>query len=113
MKLLTTDPRERGWHRPCSTTRKREEANMGLLWALIVGLVIGALAKLLMPGRDGGGFILTSLLGVAGSMVAFAIGRVFGMYGRYEDGPGILASVLGAVLVLGLYRLFTRRRRLI
>lgn len=84
---------------------------MGLVWALIVGLVVGALAKLLMPGRDGGGFIVTSLLGVAGSLVAFAIGRVFGLYGRYEDGPGILASVLGAVLVLGLYRAFARRRR--
>jgi uncharacterized membrane protein YeaQ/YmgE (transglycosylase-associated protein family) len=84
---------------------------MGLLWALIVGLVIGALAKLLMPGRDGGGIIVTSLLGVAGSLVAFAIGRSFGIYGRYEDGPGILASILGAILVLGLYRVFTRRRR--
>jgi uncharacterized membrane protein YeaQ/YmgE (transglycosylase-associated protein family) len=84
---------------------------MGLVWALIVGLVIGALAKLLMPGRDGGGFILTSLLGVAGSMVAFAIGRVFGMYGAHADGPGILASVLGAILVLAFYRAITRRRR--
>jgi uncharacterized membrane protein YeaQ/YmgE (transglycosylase-associated protein family) len=86
---------------------------MGLLWALIVGLVIGALAKLVMPGRDRGGIIVTSLLGVAGSLVAFAIGRSFGIYGRYEDGPGILASVLGSVLVLGLYRAFTRSRRLI
>lgn len=86
---------------------------MGLLWALIVGLVVGALAKLLMPGRDRGGIVLTTLLGVAGSMVAFGIGRVFGMYGPREDGPGILASVLGAVLVLALYRAFARRRRLV
>ena len=86
---------------------------MGLLWALIVGVVVGALAKLLMPGRDGGGIIVTSLLGVAGSMVAFAIGRVFGLYDRYADGPGILASVIGAILVLAFYRAFTRRRRLI
>ena len=86
---------------------------MGLVWALILGVVIGALAKLLMPGRDGGGIILTSLLGVAGSMVAYAIGRVFGLYGTHSDGPGILASTLGAILVLALYRATTRRRRLI
>ena len=86
---------------------------MGLLWALIVGLVVGALAKLLMPGRDGGGIIVTALLGVVGAMVAFGIGRVFGLYGAHEDAPGVLASTLGAVLVLALYRTFTRRRRLI
>jgi uncharacterized membrane protein YeaQ/YmgE (transglycosylase-associated protein family) len=86
---------------------------MGLLWALIVGLVVGAVAKLLMPGRDGGGIIVTALLGVAGAMVAFGIGRVFGLYGTHDDAPGILASTLGAVLVLALYRSFTRRRRLI
>lgn len=86
---------------------------MGLLWALIIGLVVGALAKLLMPGRDGGGIIVTALLGVAGAMVAFGIGRVFGMYGANDDGPGLIASTLGAVLVLALYRSFTHRRRLI
>ena len=86
---------------------------MGLLWAMLVGLVVGALAKLIMPGRDGGGFIVTSLLGIAGALVAFMIGRVFGMYGNHEEAPGILASVLGSVLVLGVYRAATRRRRLI
>lgn len=86
---------------------------MGLIWALIVGLVVGAFAKLLMPGRDGGGIIVTALLGVAGAMVAFGIGRVFGMYDANDDAPGILASTLGAVLVLALYRTFTRRRRLV
>jgi uncharacterized membrane protein YeaQ/YmgE (transglycosylase-associated protein family) len=86
---------------------------MGLLWALIVGLVVGALAKLIMPGRDGGGMIVTALLGVAGSLVAFLIGRVMGMYGTHDDAPGILASILGAVLVLAIYRGATRRRRLI
>jgi uncharacterized membrane protein YeaQ/YmgE (transglycosylase-associated protein family) len=86
---------------------------MGLLWALLVGLVIGAIAKLLMPGRDGGGIIVTSLLGIGGSLVAFLIGRAFGMYGARDDAPGILASVIGAVLVLFVYRAATRRRRLI
>lgn len=86
---------------------------MGLIWALIVGLVVGALAKLLMPGRDGGGIIVTALLGVAGAMVAYGIGRVFGLYSMNDDAPGMLASTLGAVLVLALYRTFTRRRRLV
>jgi uncharacterized membrane protein YeaQ/YmgE (transglycosylase-associated protein family) len=86
---------------------------MGLLWALIIGLVVGALAKLLTPGRDGGGIIATALLGVAGAMVAFAIGRIFGMYGAHDDGPGLIASTLGAVIVLGVYRSLTHRRRLI
>jgi uncharacterized membrane protein YeaQ/YmgE (transglycosylase-associated protein family) len=80
---------------------------------MLVGLVVGALAKLVMPGRDGGGIIVTSLLGIAGALVAFLIGRVFGMYGTHDDAPGVLASLLGAVLVLGVYRTATRRRRLI
>jgi len=87
---------------------------MGLLWALLVGLIVGALAKLIMPGRDGGGILVTSLLGVAGGLVAFMIGRVFGMYGTNDNGPGILASIVGAVLVLVVYRAIgARRRRLI
>jgi uncharacterized membrane protein YeaQ/YmgE (transglycosylase-associated protein family) len=85
---------------------------MGLLWALIIGLIVGALAKLVMPGRDGGGIIVTALLGVVGAMVAFGIGRVFGLYGTQDGAPGIIASTLGAVLVLGLYRTFARRRSL-
>ena len=61
---------------------------MGILWALIVGLVVGAIAKLLMPGKDPGGIIVTMLLGVAGSMVAFFIGRAFaGMHGRPQCRP--------------------------
>ncbi len=83
---------------------------MGLLWALIVGLVVGVLAKLLMPGRDPGGFVITMLLGVAGAFVALLIGRVLGVYSAGNDGPGIIASVLGAVVLLALYRTVMRRR---
>jgi uncharacterized membrane protein YeaQ/YmgE (transglycosylase-associated protein family) len=83
---------------------------MGLLWALIIGLVIGALAKMLMPGRDPGGFIITMLLGVAGSFVALLIGRTMGMYDAGNEGPGIIASVLGAVVLLALYRTVMGRR---
>lgn len=84
---------------------------MAILWALIVGLVVGALAKLLMPGRDPGGILTTALLGMVGSLVAWAIGRVMGIYDAGDPAPSILASVLGAVLVLALYRVASRRRR--
>jgi uncharacterized membrane protein YeaQ/YmgE (transglycosylase-associated protein family) len=86
---------------------------MELLWVLFIGLVIGALAKLVMPGRDPGGILVTMLLGVAGSLVATLIGRVFGFYRHVDQAPGILASVIGAVILLALYRVGTRRRRLL
>jgi uncharacterized membrane protein YeaQ/YmgE (transglycosylase-associated protein family) len=84
---------------------------MGMLWALIVGLIVGALAKLVMPGRDPGGVIVTMLLGVAGSFLALMIGRALGMYNMQDDGPGIIASTLGAVLLLAGYRAVAGRRR--
>ncbi len=78
---------------------------MSLLWTLIIGLLIGMVAKLLMPGRDPGGFIITTLLGVAGAFVATTIGRAAGWYLEGEP-ASFLAAVLGAVLLLVLYRLF-------
>jgi uncharacterized membrane protein YeaQ/YmgE (transglycosylase-associated protein family) len=84
---------------------------MHLLWALIIGLVIGALAKLVMPGKDGGGILITMLLGVAGAVVANLVGHAAGWY-RAEEGAGLVASVVGAVVLLGVYRLATNRRQL-
>ena len=84
---------------------------MGLIWALLIGLVVGVIAKFLMPGRDPGGAIITILLGVAGSAIAFVIGRATGAYDQYGEGPGIIASVIGAMLVLGVYRMAIGRRR--
>ena len=81
---------------------------MWVLWALLVGLVVGAVARLLMPGRDPMGFVLTALLGVAGALIASWIGRQFGWYGD-GDGAGFIAAVLGSMLLLFLYRLFSRR----
>jgi len=89
----------------------QEEEVMGLLWALVVGLIVGALAKLVMPGRDPGGIIVTMLLGVAGSFLALLLGRSLGMYDMRDDGPGIIASTLGAVLLLAGYRAIAGRRR--
>ena len=83
---------------------------MGIIIALIVGLIAGAIAKLLMPGRDPGGILVTMLLGVAGSIVAYLLGRVFGWYAESGDGPGVIASVIGAMILLGIYRLAIRGR---
>ncbi len=83
---------------------------MGFLWTLIIGLVVGAIAKLLMPGRDPGGIIITMLLGIAGALLAGFIGRALGWYASPGEGPGIIASVIGAMILLLLYRLFLGRR---
>ena len=83
---------------------------MHIIWSLIVGLVVGAIAKLVMPGRDPGGIFVTMLLGIAGSVVAGLLGRALGLYGTGSPGPGILASIVGAVIILAGYRLITHRR---
>ena len=83
---------------------------MGILWTLIIGLVVGAIAKLLMPGKDPGGFIVTMLIGVAGALLAGFLGRTLGWYNNPGEGPGIIASIIGAILLLALYRLFVGRR---
>ena len=82
---------------------------MWFLWALIVGLIVGALAKLIMPGKDPGGIIVTMLLGVAGAVTANLIGHLAGWY-QANEAPGIIASTLGAILILGIYRLAVGRR---
>ncbi len=83
---------------------------MHFLWSLIVGLIVGALAKLVMPGRDPGGILITMLLGIAGSMLAGFIGRSLGWYGVGNAGPGIIASILGAIILLAGYRMIAGRR---
>jgi len=80
---------------------------MHTLWTLIIGLIVGMVAKLLMPGRDPGGMIVTMLLGIAGSFLATILGRLFGLYAAGSS-AGFIMSVIGAVLLLTIYR-FTRR----
>ena len=83
---------------------------MHILWSLIIGLIVGALAKLLMPGKDPGGIVITMLLGIAGSLVANFVGRAFGWYHAGTSGPGIIASIIGAMVLLGIYRAVIGRR---
>lgn len=82
---------------------------MAFLSLVLFGLVIGAIAKLLMPGRDPGGFIVTILLGIAGAVIGGYIGRLLGFYGP-EEGAGFLMALLGAILLLALYRMVAGRR---
>ena len=80
-----------------------------MLSAIIAGLVVGVLAKLVMPGRDPGGIIITILLGIAGAIVGTFIGRAIGFYGT-NQGAGIIMSILGAMVLLWIYRIVQRRR---
>lgn len=83
---------------------------MHIIWSLIVGLIVGAIAKFVMPGRDPGGILITMLLGIAGSVLAGFVGRAAGWYNPGEAGPGIIASIIGAVILLAVYRMVARRR---
>ena len=84
----------------------------GVLGWILFGLVAGVLAKLVMPGRDPGGIIVTILLGVAGALLGGFIGRALGLYGANE-GAGMVMSIIGAVALLALYRVFTRRSHVV
>ena len=76
---------------------------MALLWILFVGLIIGAVAKLIMPGKDPGGILVTAAIGVAGSLVATFIGKALGLY-QPDQAAGFVGAVIGSVLLLAGYR---------
>jgi uncharacterized membrane protein YeaQ/YmgE (transglycosylase-associated protein family) len=82
---------------------------MGVLGWIVFGLIVGAIAKLLMPGRDPGGFIVTILLGIAGALIGGFLGRALGWY-REGEPAGFVMSLLGAVVLLFIYRLSVGRR---
>src|SRR5688572_29649684 len=83
---------------------------MSIIWAIVIGLLVGIVAKFLMPGRQGGGFIVTALLGIVGAVVATFLGQAMGIYAAGQS-AGFIASVIGAIVVLFLYGLITRNRR--
>ena len=82
---------------------------MAILWTIIIGLFIGIVAKLLMPGKDPGGFIITILLGIAGSFLAGFVGRSMHWYSEGQT-AGFIFSVVGAIALLIVYRMFFSRR---
>ncbi|MDQ2833116.1 MAG: GlsB/YeaQ/YmgE family stress response membrane protein [Acidobacteriota bacterium] len=79
------------------------------IWTLIIGLVVGALAKLIMPGKEPGGIFITMLIGIAGSFLGTWIGRAIGHY-QPDQSAGFLMSLLGALILLGIYHLIRRSR---
>jgi uncharacterized membrane protein YeaQ/YmgE (transglycosylase-associated protein family) len=79
-----------------------------ILWTLVIGLVVGAIAKLLTPGRDPGGCIITILIGIAGAFVAGYLGRVVGWYQPGQP-AGFIASIIGAMVLLLIYRMISKR----
>jgi len=81
---------------------------MSIIWTIIIGLVAGIIAKLLMPGRDPGGFIITTLLGIVGAVVATYLGQAVGWY-RADEGAGFIGAIVGAVILLAIYRLVRGR----
>jgi uncharacterized membrane protein YeaQ/YmgE (transglycosylase-associated protein family) len=83
---------------------------MSILGWILLGLIAGALAKLIMPGRDPGGIVVTILLGIAGALIGGFVGRALGMY-REGEGAGFIVATLGAILVLAIYRVVVGRRR--
>ena len=78
-----------------------------MLWMIIIGLIAGALAKLIMPGRDPGGIIVTILLGIAGSLLGGFL------FGGSDGRVGLIGSVVGALILLGIYRLIVGRRTVV
>jgi uncharacterized membrane protein YeaQ/YmgE (transglycosylase-associated protein family) len=82
---------------------------MGILGWIVFGLIVGAIAKLLMPGRDPGGIIVTMLLGIAGALLGGFVGQALGLY-QQGEGAGFLMALLGAVILLALYRMIVGRR---
>jgi uncharacterized membrane protein YeaQ/YmgE (transglycosylase-associated protein family) len=82
---------------------------MSIIGTLIIGLLVGIVAKFLMPGKDPGGFIITMALGVAGAFVATYLGQRLGFY-RADEAAGFIGAVIGAVILLLLYRMIAKKR---
>ena len=82
---------------------------MGILWTILIGFIVGLVAKFLMPGRDPAGFIITVIIGIVGSVIATYLGRFLGFY-QVGESAGFIAAVLGAIILLAIYRAVTGKR---
>ena len=85
---------------------------MTIIWAIIIGFIVGIVAKFLMPGRDPGGFIVTTLLGIVGALVATFLGQALGIYAAGQS-AGFIGAVIGAIVVLLVYHMLRGRRRVV
>ena len=85
---------------------------MTILWAILIGFVVGIVAKFLMPGRDGGGFIVTALLGIVGAVAATFLGQAMGFYAAGQS-AGFIGAVIGAMIVLFIFGLVRGKRRVL
>jgi uncharacterized membrane protein YeaQ/YmgE (transglycosylase-associated protein family) len=81
---------------------------MTIIWTIIIGLIAGALAKFIMPGKDPGGIIITILIGIAGSIVFTYLGKLLGIY-QEGEAAGFIGATIGAIILLALYRMFKRK----
>ena len=81
---------------------------MSIIWTIVIGLVAGALAKLIMPGKDPGGIIITILIGIAGSFVFTYLGKFLGSY-QEGEAAGFIGATIGAIILLAVYRLFKKK----
>ncbi|MGZ5074125.1 MAG: GlsB/YeaQ/YmgE family stress response membrane protein, partial [Usitatibacter sp.] len=90
----------------------REGNAMTIIWAIIIGFLVGIVAKFLMPGRDPGGFIVTALLGIVGALVATFLGQAMGIYAAGQS-AGFIGAVIGAIIVLFVYHMIRGRRRVV
>ena len=77
---------------------------MSIIWTIIIGLIVGIVAKFLMPGRDPGGFVITAIIGIVGSVIATFLGQALGFY-RPGESAGFIAAVIGSIILLFLYRM--------
>jgi uncharacterized membrane protein YeaQ/YmgE (transglycosylase-associated protein family) len=85
---------------------------MSIIWAILIGFIVGLVAKFLMPGRDPGGFFITAILGIVGALLATFLGQALGLYAAGQA-AGFIASVIGAMIVLFLYHVIRGRRRVV
>ena len=82
---------------------------MGIIWTILIGFVVGIVAKFLMPGRDPAGFFITAIIGIVGSIIATYLGRALGFY-QVGESAGFIAAVIGAIILLFVYRMVTGRK---
>ena len=82
---------------------------MSIIWTILIGFIVGIVAKFLMPGRDPAGFFITAIIGIVGSIIATYLGRFMGFY-QVGESAGFIAAVVGAIILLFVYRAVTGRK---